>query len=168
MRNKIRIIVCLMLVVCIAAFAVACQQKDADGLIKLSTPSNLALNGSVLSWDEVPNAKEYFISIKGEDGEEREQSVGNNTTCDLSLMVTSTGNFEIKVRAYGDGQKYGTSDKSSAITYRKGDALDTPTVTWKEDKLAGWDAVSGAVNYSLKVTNRAGATLDELTTEERT
>ena len=66
MRNKITIIVCILLVVCIAMFATACQPKDADGLIKLSTPKNLALNGSVLSWDEVKNAKEYFISINGE------------------------------------------------------------------------------------------------------
>lgn len=167
MRNKIRIIVCLMLVLCIAVFAVACQEKDADGLIKLSTPKNLALNGSVLSWDEVPNAKEYFISIKGEDEEEREQSVADNTTCDLSSIVTGYGNFEIKVRAYGDGQKYGTSDKSLAITYRKGDALDKPNLTWKEDKVAEWNAINGAVNYTVKVTNRAGTTLDEFTTEER-
>ncbi len=160
MRNKITIIVCILLVVCIAMFATACQPKDADGLIKLSTPKNLALNGSVLSWDEVKNAKEYFISINGE---EQEQSV-TNTTCDLSLIVRGYGNFSIAVRAYGDGEKYGTSDKSSAITYRKGNALDTPIVTIT-DKEATWSASDRAVNYSVKVTDRKGKTIDELTTE---
>ncbi|MDE5654449.1 MAG: hypothetical protein K2I46_02455, partial [Clostridia bacterium] len=160
MRNKITIIVCILLVVCVAMFATACQPKDADGLIKLSTPKNLELNGSVLSWDEVKNAKEYFISINGE---EQEQSV-KNTTCDLSLIVRGYGNFSIAVRAYGDGEKYGTSDKSSSITYRKGNALDTPIITIT-DKVATWTASDRAVNYTVKVTDAKGGKKDELTSE---
>ena len=160
MRNKINVIVCIMVVVCVAMFAVACQPKDADGLIKLTSPDNLALNGSVLSWDEVKNANVYFISV---DGVENEQSV-STTTCDLSAMVTGYGNFSITVRAYGDGKKYGTSDKSSAIIYHKGNALDTPVVTIA-DKVASWNAVEQAVNYSVKVTDAKGAMLDDITSE---
>ena len=110
MRKRINVIVCIMIVVCVAAFAVACQPKDADGLIKLSSPSNLALNGSVLSWDEVKNAQKYFISVDG-----TENNSVSSTTCDLSAMVSGYGNFSITVRAYGDGKKYGTSDSSEAI-----------------------------------------------------
>ena len=160
MRNKINVIVCIMIVACVAIFAVACAPKDADGLIKLASPSNLALNGSVLSWDEVENAKEYFISV---DGVEKEQSV-TTTTCDLSAMVTGYGNFSIAVRAYGDGKKYGTSDKSAAIVYHKGNALDTPVVTIV-DKVASWNAVDKAVDYSVRVTNEKGVLLDEVKSE---
>ncbi len=160
MRNKINVIVCIMIVACVAIFAVACAPKDADGLIKLASPSNLALNGSVLSWDEVENAKEYFISV---DGVEKEQSV-TTTTCDLSAMVTGYGNFSIAVRAYGDGKKYGTSDKSAAIVYHKGNALDTPVVTIA-DKVASWNAVDKAVDYSVRVTNEKGVLLDEVKSE---
>ncbi|MDE6604676.1 MAG: hypothetical protein K2K85_01470 [Clostridia bacterium] len=160
MRKKINVIVCIMIVVCVAVFAVACAPKDADGLIKLTTPSNLKLNGSVLSWDEVKNANEYFISV---DGEENEKSV-TTTTCDLSAMVTGYGNFSITVRAYGDGKKYGTSDKSQPIVYHKGNALDTPVITIA-DKVASWSAVDRAVDYSVRVTNEKGAVLDEITSE---
>lgn len=160
MRNKINVIVCIMIVACVAIFAVACVPKDGDGLIKLASPSNLNLNGSVLSWDEVENAKEYFISV---DGVENERSV-TTTTCDLSAMVTGYGNFSITVRAYGDGKKYGTSDKSQAIVYHKGNALDTPVVTIA-DKVASWNAVDKAVEYSVRVTDSKGALLDELTSD---
>ncbi|MDE7208869.1 MAG: hypothetical protein K2O31_03215, partial [Clostridia bacterium] len=160
MRKKINVIVCIMIVVCVAVFAVACAPKDADGLIKLTTPSNLKLNGSVLSWDEVKNANEYFISV---DGEENEKSV-TTTTCDLSAMVTGYGNFSITVRAYGDGKKYGTSDKSQPIVYHKGNALDTPVITIA-DKVASWNAIDRAVDYSVRVTNEKGAVLDEITSE---
>ena len=164
MKNKITIIVCIMLVACIAVFAVACQPKDADGLIKLSTPKNLELNGSVLSWDEVENAKEYFISINGV---EREQSV-TNTTCDLSLIVTGFGDFSITVRAYGDGEKYGTSDKSKAKVYHKGKTLDTPIVVINaNDKVATWQPIERAANYSVKVVDGKNNTLDELTVTEK-
>ncbi|MDE6372243.1 MAG: hypothetical protein K2L61_01720, partial [Clostridia bacterium] len=160
MRNKITVIVCIMVVLCVAIFAIACEPKDADGLIKLTSPSNLELNGSVLSWDEVKNAKEYFISV---DGVEREQSV-TTTTCDLSAMVTGYGNFSIAVRAYGDGKKYGTSDKSAEIVYHKGNALDTPIVTIA-NKIASWNEVGQAVSYSVRVTNEKGAVHDEITSE---
>lgn len=163
MRKKINLIVCIIIVACVALFAVACAPKDADGLIKLSTPSNLELNGSVLSWGDVKNAEMYFISV---DGVETEQSV-TSTTCDLSTMVTGYGNFSIEVRAYGDGKKYGTSDKSAAIVYHKGNALATPEVT-VTDKVASWKAIENAVNYSVKVFDEKGGVLDELTTESLT
>ncbi len=147
----------MIIVVCVALFAAACQPKDADGLIKLSKPGNLALNGSVLSWDEVKNAEKYFISV---DGVENENSL-TSTTCDLSAMVTGYGNFSITVRAYGDGKKYGTSDKSSAIVYHKGNALDTPVVT-VVNKVASWSAIENAVNYSVKVFDSKGKVMDEL------
>ncbi|MDE5756832.1 MAG: hypothetical protein K2I23_07065 [Clostridia bacterium] len=158
MRKRINVIVCIIIVVCVAAFAVACQPKDADGLIKLSSPSNLALNGSTLSWDEVKNAQIYYISV---DGTENENGV-SSTTCDLSAMVTGYGNFSITVRAYGDGKKYGTSDNSQPIVYHKGKELVTPAVTIA-DKVASWSAIDNAVSYSVKVTDAKGNMLDEFT-----
>ncbi|MCX4362876.1 MAG: hypothetical protein OSJ74_05805 [Clostridia bacterium] len=160
MRKKINVIVCILLAVCVLTL-VACQERDSNGLIKLSTPKNLALNGSVLSWDEVDNAKEYFISVNGE----KSPKGVTSSTCDLSSIVTGYGNFSIKVMAYGDGEKYGESDWSESLTYHKGNALDTPVVTINE-KTASWTAVDRAVDYSVKVTDSKGKILDEVKSAE--
>lgn len=161
MRKKVNVIVCIIIAVCVFAFAVACQPKDADGLIKLSAPKNLALNGGSLSWDEVKNAQEYFISI---DGKEIEKST-NSTTYDLSTAVVGYGNFSIAVRAYGDGKKYGSSDKSKPIVFHKGNMLNTPVVS-VENAVASWSEVEFAVNYSIRVTNSSGIVMDECVISE--
>ena len=108
MRKKVNVIVILLLTLCLFAFA-ACKQRDADGLIKLKTPKDLELSGSALSWEEVDNAEKYYISVAGE-----EKAETTSSSYDLSSIVSGYGNFSVKVRAYGDGKTYGTSDWSNS------------------------------------------------------
>ena len=83
MRKKLNLVICIMIAVCIFIFATACQPKDPDGLIKLSTPKNLSLNGGTLSWDEVKNAKVYYILVEGKQLEK----TATTTTFDLGSAV---------------------------------------------------------------------------------
>lgn len=161
MRKKLNLVICIMIAVCIFIFATACQPKDPDGLIKLSTPKNLSLNGGTLSWDEVKNAKVYYILVEGKQLEK----TATTTTFDLGSAVEGYGNFSVAVKAYGDGEKYGASDVSQPIVYHKGNALNTPQVTI-EDGVARWQAVEFAANYSIKVTDSDNKLLDEQVSQD--
>ena len=162
MRRRIGITVLVVLLVMLMVTAVACQERDADGLIKLNKPSNLAVNGSTLSWDSVDNAQEYFIGVNGE-----EKGTTTNTTYNLAEIVSGYGNFDITVRAYGDGEKYGTSDKSDVFVYRKGNALDTPVVVIDEEtKKASWQAIENCNVYEVKVYNGKNQLVDSVETQD--
>ena len=49
--------------------AVACKDKDADGLIKLAKPTELTINGNALTWAPVANAVKYYVKINEEEYE---------------------------------------------------------------------------------------------------
>ena len=110
MRKKISITVLVVLLAVLMITMTACREKDENGLYKLDKPSNLAINGSTLSWDSVSDAVEYYIAINGE-----EKTSTANTTYNLAEIVSGYGNFNVTVRAYGDGKKYGTSDWSDVF-----------------------------------------------------
>ncbi|MDE7079690.1 MAG: hypothetical protein K2O95_06215 [Clostridia bacterium] len=162
MRKKINVIVILLLAMCLLTL-VACQPgRDSDGLIKLKTPKNLALSGSALSWDEVEHAERYYISV----GEE-EKAETTSTTYDLSTIVTGYGDFSVTVRAYGDGETYGTSDKSDPIVYHKGFSLDTPIISVDSSaKTASWQSVENAAEYSVAVYNSKDELVNQTTTAQ--
>ncbi len=161
MRKKVNVIVILLLTLCLFAFA-ACKQRDADGLIKLKTPKDLELSGSALSWEEVDNAEKYYISVAGE-----EKAETTSSSYDLSSIVSGYGNFSVKVRAYGDGKTYGTSDWSKEIIYRKGYSLDAPKIAVDADaKKASWQAVENAVNYTVVAYNGKDEEINRVKIEE--
>lgn len=147
MRKRLGITVLVLLLAALMITMTACREKDADGLYKLDKPSNLAINGSTLSWDSVSNAVTYDIAVGGE-----KKAETTNTTYNLAEIVSGYGNFDITVRAYGDGKKYGSSDWSDVFVYRKGNALDTPVIQIDTaQKKATWQAVENSVSYEVKV-----------------
>lgn len=162
MRKKVNFIVIMLLAACLLTL-VACQSgKDEDGLRKIKAPENLALSGSALSWDEVERAERYYIFV----GDEQKAET-TSTTYDLSALVTGYGDFSITVRACGDGVKYGKSDKSEAIIYHKGNALNTPIVSVdKTSKTASWQNVENAVNYVVSVYNSKDELVNQTTTSQ--
>ncbi|MDE6614319.1 MAG: hypothetical protein K2K24_02305, partial [Clostridia bacterium] len=95
-----------------------------------------------------------FITVKNQAGDEVEGET-TSTTYDISTLITGQyGNFDVAVRAYGDGEKYGTSDRSETIVYHKGDSLDKPNVEVNSATMtASWDSVQNAVEYSVSVYN---------------
>lgn len=157
MRKKASITVVVLLIAMLLTIAVACVEKDSNGLIKLDTPQNLAVSGTTLSWDGVANAVKYYISVNDE-----EKAETTNTTFNLDAnIISGYGNFNIKVRAYGDGTKYGTSDWSQVFVYNKGMALDTPAITVNvESKTASWAGVENCVSYTIKVYDGENNLLD--------
>lgn len=159
-RTGITLLVILLAVLMIAM--TACREKDENGLYKLDKPSNLAINGSTLSWDSVSDAQKYYIAVNGE-----EKAQTANTTYNLAEIVSGYGNFDITVRAYGDGKKYGTSDWSDVFVYRKGNALDTPVISVNaSEKKATWQAVVNAVSYEISVYDGKNALLDSKETAD--
>lgn len=162
MRKKISVIVLIILIIGLLTFAACVDEKDENGLLKIDAPQNLALNGSTLSWDGVERADHYLIFVKDE-----EKGKTSATTFDLGTVVTGYGDFQIKIRAVGDGKKYGKSDFSKAIVYRKGNALDTPNVSVDNGaKLATWGAIENADGYSVTVVDGENKAVDTLDTKE--
>ena len=162
MRKRISITVLVVLLAVLMITMTACREKDENGLYKLDKPSNLAINGSTLSWDSVSDAVEYYIAINGE-----EKTSTANTTYNLAEIVSGYGNFNVTVRAYGDGKKYGTSDWSDVFVYRKGNALDTPVVTVNaSEKKAEWQAVENSASYEVKVYDGENLLLDSKETTD--
>ena len=162
MRKKINVIVILLLAVCLLTL-VACQPgRDENGLLKPKTPQNLALSGSALSWDEVEHAERYYIYVEGE-----EKASTTSTTYDLSPLVSGYGDFNITVSAYGDGEKYGMSDTSKSIVYHKGYSLDAPIVSVdKNAKIASWQSVENAAEYSVVVYNSKDEVVNQTVTSQ--
>ena len=98
--KKIRITLSLMLLLALCAVALtACKSS-------LSVPTDLELNveTQTLSWKFVKGAKFYTIQISGQ---EREITTKSNT---VSLEDLEAGEYEIRVKASGDGEVYKDSD----------------------------------------------------------
>ena len=82
--KKLRILICIMLVLgCSAAFA-------ACGGARLSKPGGLRIDTDALtlSWIEVPNARYYTVSFNGDERETRK----NN----FSLSALAPGDYTVK------------------------------------------------------------------------
>jgi hypothetical protein len=77
----------------------------------LPAPENLQISDANLTWDEVPNASGYIVSI--DDGE---TSMINDATYSLSYL-TEYKTYQIKVKAVGNGTTYLDSDWSNAAEY---------------------------------------------------
>ena len=94
MKKIISLISLALISVCLL-FTISCGKTvDKVGNFKLDSET------LTLSWDRVLGAKDYTISISGEDFD---KSTKNNK---ISLEYLDPGTYEIKVRANsGDGEK---------------------------------------------------------------
>lgn len=124
---------------------------------KLAKP-NVAVNGSVLSWKAVPNAKEYQISYKEADGTATFTSWGktDKTSVELTNLIPGKS-YVVQVRALpASTTEYVKSDASSVNVVPSADVLQPPvnlsvsknepnsiTLTWNEGK--------GAASYKIDV-----------------
>lgn len=143
MKKRLLTITLVLLLAIIAVGAAACVQRDADGKIKPDKPTGLTVFGDTLSWDAVDNAAEYYVSI---DGAVSSPVKGLSYTLDLAQ-----GAHVLKVRAQGDGDKYGEGDWSDELNYVKKVSLSRPVVTLTGN-VASWAAVDNAIDYTIKVT----------------
>ncbi|MGN0788613.1 MAG: hypothetical protein ACI4MY_01640 [Christensenellales bacterium] len=156
MKKYSKVLFIFILTMILVLTAVACKDKDADGLIKLATPTELTINGNALTWAPVANAVKYYVKVNEQEYE--------TTSTAYNIETDEIGVYTVKVRAYGDGIKYGSSDYSDAIEYVKGQLLTKPVVTI-EGNVATWNAVEGAGSYYVKVVDRSNKIVDEQTIE---
>ncbi len=74
----------------------------------LEKPTNLKINGNVLTWDAVPNASGYEVKI----GDEVYACESNTYT----ITITEAGDYAVSVCAKGDS--YRDSEYSASINYK--------------------------------------------------
>lgn len=118
-------------------FSLYLDEITCERLIKLSVPQNLVLSGSVLSWDAVPGASGYIVSVNGEETE-----VSSN-----SLELSAAGGaYTIRVKAVGV-EGYIASEFSESIT----NVMPVPGGLRYENGMITWNAVDGAEKYILNI-----------------
>lgn len=116
---------------------------------KLDAPV-ATLVGSVLSWTEVENAKDYTVML---DGAILDAHVCG-TTFDLSGYVAAAGSYEVSVKANEIGF-YNESDACS-VTYVLTVSLGKTEAEFDENTLTlKWNAVVGATVYVVSVDGEA-------------
>lgn len=115
---------------------------------KLDVPV-ATLSGSVLSWTEVENAKDYTVML---DGAILDAHVCG-TTFDLSGYVAAAGSYEVSVKANEIGF-YNESDACS-VTYVLTVSLGKTEAAFDESTLTlKWNAVVGATVYVVLVDGK--------------
>ena len=116
---------------------------------KLDAPV-ATLSGSVLSWTEVENAKDYTVML---DGAILDEHVCR-ATFDLSGYVAAAGSYEVSVKANEIGF-YNESDACS-VTYVLTVSLGKTEAEFDENTLTlKWNAVVGATVYVVSVDGEA-------------
>lgn len=110
---------------------------------KLATPTNVAISGKVLSWDNVSGNNGYTITISG--AASSTASVGTNVTT-YTLSLSAVGTYSITVTAKGAGN-YSDSNASAAVSYTV--ESNAPTIpVWRYDYNASMIYIANDVNFA--------------------
>lgn len=125
MKQKIKILIFntfLLLIVWVSAMSLlsGCNKKPVNPEpTVLNSPTDLQINGYVLSWAGDENAAEYKVTIRGnvfnsENGKYDNEKTVNTTETeyDLSMILSPEEFYEVYVTAIGDGERYLDSDDS--------------------------------------------------------
>ncbi len=106
--------------------------------IPMSKPSNIQINGTVLTWDVVENASLYFVrvltptdNLSADDSEtianaELTTYQFSTNRFDFSSILTSAGNYKFYINAVSNDSNYTESGYTSKVTYRNEITLSTP------------------------------------------
>lgn len=107
--------------------------------IPMSKPTNIQINGTVLTWDAVENANLYFVkvlsptdNIIADDSETIAQAElttyqFRTNRFDFSSILTSAGNYKFYINAVSSDTNYIQSGYSSKVIYKNVVDLATPT-----------------------------------------
>lgn len=110
-----------------------------------------------LSWNRVPYATNYLVSVKFGDGEAVVTDNGARTS--FSLKEYGQGKLEVKVTPATDGYN---SPEASVYSYEK-KALATPDNVRIEGTVVKWDAVKDAQSYTVRIGSQTFPVEDGLT-----
>ena len=92
-----------------------CNSRNTNDKSPLSTPTNLSIQGSLLSWGAVENAIGYTVKVGNQTAN------CNNAQFELAQLSLTSGEYSVMVKARG-GDDYLDSDYSVAIKYTCTDA----------------------------------------------
>ena len=136
---------------------------------KLSAPTNLDVQGNVLTFDEVANASGYTVFLNNASNT-NVAIVKNATSNQITLPNDSllAGQNTICVVACGDNDIYFDSAKSAPFTFEKVGTLDEAkninVSVSNETYYLSFDAVAKSGSYQIKITDPLG-TESELTSD---
>jgi hypothetical protein len=122
----------------------------------LSTPQNVHIHDSILSWDAVPNATGYKVTVKDRsDNAVASRDLDSGTTSfDLLTLHLNPDTYTVRVQAKGDGTRYTDSPQSSGATYTisaQPTQLSAPEDVHIDGTMLIWNAVDHATSYKVTV-----------------
>ena len=118
MTRKIKYLL-LAVAACALSFVFFACGKD-DGPQKLPAPEGLALNGSILTWNEMLEADKFIVSVNGKEFEAEEASINI-----IPFTQDDSNIYDFQVKAVGDGKKYADSEYSTTLN------ISAPKIAFK-------------------------------------
>ncbi|MCL2592264.1 MAG: S-layer homology domain-containing protein, partial [Defluviitaleaceae bacterium] len=119
--------------------------------IQLPAPSDLAINGTILTWVGVATTWSYQIYVNGEPT----GGLVSENTFDLATLNLSTASYEIRVRAIGDDILHLDSELSEAVIFNSESNLARLTapigLAITTNSVLTWNAVLQATAYRVYV-----------------
>lgn len=123
---------------------------------KLEKPINLRITKNVLTWDNVPSSCGYSVMYNG-----KEYIVDDNI---LNLEIDDLKEYEITVKALGDGKYYNDSEYASIIFIPEIIKLQNPELSLNNGYIT-WEYNENAEKYKIKLQNPNGEITYSETTE---
>ncbi|MCL2599356.1 MAG: chitinase, partial [Firmicutes bacterium] len=136
---------------------------------KLSSPSNLRVEGSNFAWNAVDNARRYEAAYNKDGGSVQSLQV-SGTTASIESQLQSPGSYVFKVRALANSS--GDNSDFATLNYTVNDPatkLDTPTGLSFDNNTntLSWNSVQNAIKFEIQVGKNAGD-LTTITTPNNT
>ena len=117
MKRIGKLIISAAAAICIAVPFSACERT-----LDLESPAGFNLDEKyTLTWEPVANARSYLLEIKNVQTGKSSESTSRRETYLLSYL--ETGDYDIRVRAIGDGKRYNDSEWSTVLSFNR--ALET-------------------------------------------
>ena len=142
--KKLRLFVILSLI--IGAFFALCS---CGGGKELSTPSGISIDQDhLLSWTKIEDADGYVVDVKNSDSGESTQLKPKKKNTSVSLSDLEEGDYEIRIKAVGDGDIFQDSEWSVTQYYHKD--YETGCI---------YTAINNNTEYELTKYGKAPATI---------
>jgi hypothetical protein len=114
----------------------------------IDTPTNLAINGTILSWTPLTGADYYEIIVGGVVLAESLITLFDLASIRGDLVV---GYHAVQVRAIGNGANWLNSAVSSSVQHVVSEQLATPVGKSVNNSIVSWTAVAHATAYHIYV-----------------